>query len=249
MSHVMGALLMSIAWLANAQESSPRAAIETKLAAEYPPTEVAADKKSIVTPGAVLVLEKDNLLMVDAGSANPSQNVYKDGKISRSLASKVHIPNSGSRAFRAGEKLWATRIDVTDSGVVFELLTMRYPDGNARYRALLTFPFAKGAMPSADRVADTIGEVLKVRPGTAAKSVAPAASEPAATENPLPPIAIPPPVTEDAPSKPIGLGSTVDQVVAAYGKPLEIAKAGNGEIYSYKNLKVTFVDGKVTDIE
>ena len=47
----------------------------------------------------------------------------------------------------------------------------------------------------------------------------------------------------------INLGDTIDQVVAAMGQPDRIAKVANKDIYVYKDLKITFVDGKVSDIQ
>jgi len=40
-------------------------------------------------------------------------------------------------------------------------------------------------------------------------------------------------------------GPTVDRVIAALGQPQRTAKIGDKEIYFYKDLKVTFVNGKV----
>jgi serpin B len=57
---------------------------------------------------------------------------------------------------------------------------------------------------------------------------------------------IPPPPPPLAP-KEISLGQTEDVVVANLGQPERIAKIGAKEIYFYKDLKVTFVNGKVTD--
>jgi hypothetical protein len=47
----------------------------------------------------------------------------------------------------------------------------------------------------------------------------------------------------------VALGQTPDQVVAILGAPLRKAKIGAKEIYSYKDLKVTFLNGKVKDIQ
>jgi hypothetical protein len=38
-------------------------------------------------------------------------------------------------------------------------------------------------------------------------------------------------------------------VVANFGQPGKIAKIGPKEIYYYPDLKVTFVNGKVTDVQ
>jgi len=66
-------------------------------------------------------------------------------------------------------------------------------------------------------------------------------------------VAPPPPPPADAPATPpksITIGQTKDQVVASFGQPERIVKlAGSKEIYSYKDLKVIFVGGKVTDVQ
>jgi hypothetical protein len=59
----------------------------------------------------------------------------------------------------------------------------------------------------------------------------------------------PPPAPPDAPPPTIALGQTRDMVVAAFGQPLRIAKLGEKEIYYYKDMKVTFTDGAVSNVE
>ncbi|MBZ5625068.1 MAG: hypothetical protein LAQ69_41150 [Acidobacteriia bacterium] len=44
-------------------------------------------------------------------------------------------------------------------------------------------------------------------------------------------------------------GQTIDQVLAAMGQPDRKAKVANKDIYVYKDMKITFVNGKVTDIQ
>jgi hypothetical protein len=47
----------------------------------------------------------------------------------------------------------------------------------------------------------------------------------------------------------IQLGQTPDQVQAALGKPDKDVKLGTKEIYIYKDMKITFRDGKVADVQ
>ena len=47
----------------------------------------------------------------------------------------------------------------------------------------------------------------------------------------------------------IELGRTTDQVAAGLGQPDKVVKLGAKEIYVYKNVKVTFLNGKVSDVE
>ena len=50
-------------------------------------------------------------------------------------------------------------------------------------------------------------------------------------------------------SKTIELGQSVEQVEAVFGKPINVIKLGDRLIYTYKDLKVTFTNGKVTDVQ
>jgi hypothetical protein len=53
------------------------------------------------------------------------------------------------------------------------------------------------------------------------------------------------------PAEPVNieLGQTIDQVTAALGTPLKIVNLGAKKIYSYKDMKITFKDGKVADVQ
>jgi hypothetical protein len=65
---------------------------------------------------------------------------------------------------------------------------------------------------------------------------------------PMPSIAPPPPPT-DAPPPTIELGQSKDQVTAGFGQPLRVANLGAKSIFYYKDMKVTFMDGKVSNVE
>jgi hypothetical protein len=44
-------------------------------------------------------------------------------------------------------------------------------------------------------------------------------------------------------------GQTVDEVKAALGNPSRIATVGTKQIYFYPDMKITFRNGRVTDVE
>jgi hypothetical protein len=72
----------------------------------------------------------------------------------------------------------------------------------------------------------------------------------AAAEVAPPPIPPPPPPPDDAPPKTVKLGETKDAVIADFGEPKTVAKTSAiKEIYVYPDFKVTFTNGKVTDIQ
>ena len=258
------AVLLALPWTAPAQEQGT-AAIQKKLESEYQVTKTTDDKSDIVTAGSILVLHKDKVLMVAATStANPCMNTYKDGKISPTKACGVgekirrlpgfgHVPGGGSapatRNFVSGEKFWVTKIDVRDHGIVFDFFTDATPAGDqgVRYKAALTIPFG-ALMPTPDEALKEVADVITVAPaedndargdkqGAPSASPVPIAAKPAPTEPP------PPPPTE------VSVGLAPEQVVAILGEPSRKAKVGTKDIYFYRDIKVTFINGKVTDIQ
>lgn len=265
----LGLLLLAIGSSAKAQD---RAAVEQKLTSQYALTKTTADKSDIVTAGAILVLKKDNLLMVDVTSTNVFQNTYKDGRIQQNALGKIsrfHMPGlpaapsngAAQRTFVAGEKMWVTGIEVRQNGVQMVLYSDAIND--IRYGASLFFPF-KGSQSIDEQAGKMVAEVFDVQPSDdsggngqqgagAADSGQPSAASQQEPPAAAPPASIPPPpppADEQAPApKTISLGQTKDVVVANFGQPEKIAKVGKKEIYYYKDLKVTFVDGKVTDVE
>ncbi len=47
----------------------------------------------------------------------------------------------------------------------------------------------------------------------------------------------------------ISLGQSIDEVTAIQGKPQKVVDLGSKKIYVYPDIKVTFIDGKVTDVQ
>jgi hypothetical protein len=69
-------------------------------------------------------------------------------------------------------------------------------------------------------------------------------SDPGAAPAPI----APPPPPAAAPAT-IALGQTTDQVTASMGQPTRIVDLGTKKIYVYKDMKITFKAGKVSDVE
>lgn len=241
-------------------------AIEKKYAVSKP----TADRKDIVTGGAVIDLTKDNLLMYGTDASVTSNVTYKGGKFESSGISKFQNFNnrfaklpggsggSSNRTFVAGEKFFLIGVDVKDDGAVLEFLSD--PISDLRYKVFVKYPFpAKGTIPAPDVVLAEIAETIKAEPMDnqqgggdqgAQQQQAPAAP---AGPPPAPMAAIPPPPPPtDAPAaapQSISLGQTKDQVVAIMGQPTKVANVGTKEIDTYPDLKVTYVKGKVTDVQ
>lgn len=259
---VVGILLSSLA--VSPRSSGDDQTLQQKLVAKYAITKPTDDKTDIVTAGAILILQKDKLIMYPTTTQVPPQNTYKDGKLS-SGAFGVHdkvqkfgslighnVPQQAqtqTRYFVTGEKFWVTQIDCLSDGVVFTLFTDAISD--VRYYSTLKFVYPHGATPNSDQVLTMVGEVLKVQPDDNANSGGDAnqqAQQPAAADNQqqAAPAADPAPA---APPATVEIGQTPDEVTAILGQPDKIINLGVKQIYVYKDLKVTFVKGKVTDAQ
>ena len=107
---------------------------------------------------SVLTLKKSNLLSIDATAMIALSKTYKSGRITQGLMGQIANRGGGTRTFVAGEKIWITGIDVTSKGVVFALFSDSY--SGVHYWTNLTFPFAKGSVPSAADALALIGEVV-----------------------------------------------------------------------------------------
>ena len=252
--------------------------LQSQLEAKYALTKPTDDKSDIVTAGSVLVLEKDKLIMYPVSTPAAPQNTYKDGKLSegafgvhqkmQSFGSFIGHPppqtaQVQSRQFVTGEKFWVTRIDVAADGVLFTLFSDAYND--VRYYSTLKFFYPHGATPTNEQVLSLVGEVLKVDSDDSAKSGDSGNQQQAAAggdanqqqaaggdANQQPAAAAEAPAAPAAPAAPpatVEIGQTPDQVTAILGQPEKIINLGPKQIYVYKDLKVTFVKGKVTDAQ
>lgn len=262
-----------------AQVGDPGTLIQEKLVSQMKLTKAAADHSDIVTAGDVVVLHKDGLMMCSSASSYAFSNNYSGGVLSANnnnrakdaaksfLKSRLPFGGGGSvtdaanngctsRKFVAGEKFWVTGVTLQKDGILVSTFSDPYND--VRYYGEIKFPFAKGSVPPVDDFVKTVSEVITVQPaddkddqgGKGDQNAQTAAAAPAAAPAPAPmPEIAPPPPPADAPPPTIALGQTKDQVTAGFGQPQRIAKLGAKEIFYYKDMKVTFTDGKVSNVE
>jgi len=188
---------------------------------------------------------------------------------------KIDMNSIPQLKFVTGDKFWVTAYSIDKGGVHLKFLSD--PINDTRYYTVLKIPFPKGPPPTADDAMKMIAEVLTVEPseGAAQSTPPPAPAPPDAAPAPiappppppaddaaagaqnsavsLAPVAPPPPPppADDAAAAPatVSLGQTPKQVVAILGQPLKRAGVGARDIYLYKDLKVTFLKGKVEDIQ
>jgi len=266
-----------------AQVGDPGTLIKEKLVSQIKLTKAAAAHDDIVTPGDIVLLHKDGLMMCSSASSYPFTNMYANGVFTANLKNRAidamkhgfmnkltggsvtDAANNGcaTRKFVSGEKFWITDISLQKDGILVSTFSDPYND--TRYYGEIKFPFPKGSVPPADDFVKEVSAVITVAPSddkdkdkggqndqAAAPASAPAAAPaaPAAASAPAMTAIAPPPPPADAPPPTIAIGQTKDQVVAGFGQPVRTAKlAGTKEIYFYKDMKVTFTNGKVSNVE
>jgi hypothetical protein len=269
-SSVLRAAVFSAVWI-SCLAAAPRAAaqapdVKSKVEATYKLTKPTDDKSDIVTAGSILILQKDKIIMYATTNNVVPQNTYKDGKLSAG-AFGVHdqITKIGgffgkqapqqaqvtTRYYVTGEKFWVTHIDYPADGIVFTLFTDAVND--VRYQCTLKFVYPKGVQLTSDQVVTLLGDVLKVQPdddsdkggdqnaqqqggGDQQASQGGGDQQQAA------------PAEQAAPAQ-VEVGMTTDQVVGILGQPEKILTLPAKQIYVYKDVKITFIKGKVADMQ
>ena len=205
--------------------------------------------------GTVLQVQKDGIGAAPGSGAGKLTSSfgsnYKDGKIRRDrLSALVANQIAGLRNLAIGEGVYLLKVQVKESDVVLDVQSCGAcnpgsPEPNP-VRATVTFPFRKGFVEDTpvDQILATIGEVFSVA------NTAPAAGPPAGEvtpQAPAPPAA--PAVPPAAEPARIELGQTLEQVESILGRPEKVVDLGSKKIYLYPDLKITFVDGRVSDVQ
>jgi hypothetical protein len=159
--------------------------------------------------------------------------------------------------FPAGDKVYPSRIevDLAKDSVAMSIVacdTCNKTDPPTYNKAKVIFQFPKGSLAkaSAGDVEDTIGQLLSIsedtqqdQGGQQGAQGGQGGQDQQAAQQPAQP---PQPPAEPAEIK---LGMTTDQVEGALGKPDKKVTLGAKQIYFYKDMKVTFKDGKVSDVQ
>jgi len=243
--------------------------LQEQLAAQYKVVKMGSDTSgySVIDKGTLLEIKKGGILGVPYSDQSVLSTKYEGGT--------VHTPNSvltkgigfgmakfgktqTTHLFAAGDKVYPAKIevDVNKDDVAMTIVacdTCNKTDPPTYNKAKVVFQFPKGtlAKASAGDVEDTIGQLLAISDDSqqqdqggqqgqdqqggqqqAAQQDQPAAQPPAQAE----------PQT-------IEKGQTTDQVQSSLGKPDKIVNLGTKQIWVYKDLKVTFMNGKVSDVQ
>jgi hypothetical protein len=229
--------------------TDPKENVRQQLQTQYAPTRLADDATTVTRAGAILVVQKEGVGANTISALGIFVNSYKDGHIKQSLTSRLLIPNDAMRTLQVGEKVYVLKVEVKDTEIVVYVqpcgsCNPTAVDANSvSYKSAVAFQFPKGYLRTTDvsQIQETISQVLAVAPAdpNAVVEQNPSAADESGNA----------PTAPQAAPGTIEIGQTTDQVVAAMGPPGTIVKLGTKEIYVYKDLKVTFLNGRVSEVE
>jgi hypothetical protein len=258
------ALVLTSAVQAHAQAPT----LQEQLTAQYKLVKMGSDTSgyAVVDAGTLLEIKKGGILGVPYSDSSILSTKYEGGT--------VHSPNTlltkgigfgmkkfgkeqTTHLFAAGDKVYPSKIevDVNKDDVSLTIVacdTCNKTDPPTYNKAKVVFQFPKGSLAkaSAGDVEDMIGQLLSISEDTQQQDQGAqqqgdqggqgSQQQQAAQQQAPPPQAEP---------QTIEKGQTTDQVQSALGKPDKIVNLGSKQIYVYKDLKVTFVNGKVSDVQ
>ncbi len=264
-----------LAVLALAAFALPAAAqaptLQEQLAAQYKLVKMGSDTSgySVVEEGTKLAVQKGGLLGVPYSDTSVQSNKYENGTVKAPNAvlskgigfgMKRFGKEQTTKLFAKGDKVFPTKIEVSlDKDTVTMGIvacdTCNNTDPKTYNKANIVFVFPKGtlAKASAGEVEDNIGQLLSISTDDAQQGGDQGGqqqgggdqggAQPAAAQ------AQQAPVQDQPEPQSIEKGMTPDQVEAAMGKPDKKVNLGPKQIYVYKDLKVTFLNGKVSDVQ
>jgi hypothetical protein len=272
-------VLLTFSGLSFAEKGKPgRDEVEKKLEAKYKLSTFTPGRGTIQA-GSFLLIQKNGLEMTaaTAGFSLPTAVLsFKDGRLSKTTKT-IMLLKDRLVPFPNGTALIVTKIEANDNNVAFEVVTADALEGTY-YKASIHFDFGKGYLepPDMNRIESAVASLFNIEKqegqaggqqqqqqpqqqggrGGPPPQQAPQQQQQQQqqTYSPPPPPPEPPPAPPEPPAPPpapveIKMGMTGDQVKAALGKPTSSTKFGTKEIYVYPSMKVTLVNGKVTNVE
>jgi hypothetical protein len=258
--------------LAEAQDSGADS-LESQLTAKYKLVKLGTDSTglSVLETGTVLVIKKGGIISVPSGNGVILPSTVKDGQVHaasntaaqgvskflkwKGVSDPTGAASTDTKFLTVGEKVYVSKIDVNrkDSKVALTIIecdTCNSVQDPSQRRAQVVFQFPKDYLSGADggQVSDLINQTLEIDTGDSGQQQQQgqdAQGQNAQAQQQAPQQ----PATPPQPPPTIQLGQTPDEVTAALGQPEKIVNLGAKQIYYYKDMKVTFVKGKVSDVQ
>jgi hypothetical protein len=256
------ATVMSLLPAAMAQVS-----LQEQLHAQYKTVRLGTDSggMSVVDPGTVLTIQKGGVLGVPWNSMAVCPAKFQDNSMKPAGGFCAGMVRANSHLFQVGDKVYPLKLEVSldKARITFTVLacdSCNRTDPPMNMKSEVIFQFAKGYLEKAPvgEVEDTIGQVFAIggddqggsgndqsnggndqeNNGGGNDGGNNAGNNAGGGQD-----------QQQAEPQTIEKGMTTDQVQQALGKPEKVVNLGAKQIFVYKDLKVTFLGGKVVDVQ
>ncbi len=203
--------------------------------------------------GSVLVVRKEGL-RADRPRAFFRANVIKGGRLVTTGGGDVPLGDDVDGKLGAGDRLYLYKIETGGDYVDLGLFTVKEfmvtgsgTKGPIQLQATTRFQYDGGlAALRADQVLDDISAWFSTEGGANNREID--VKPPPVREVPQVPGKAKPRM-DDSSSKTVKLGQTPEEVVAVMGLPDRKVLLGAKSVYIYGNMKLIFIDGRLTDAE
>lgn len=249
---IRGSCGMAMIALTSIVSAQAPVSLHEQLSAQYKIAKMGSDSggMAVVEPGTLLAVQKGGVLSVPWKALALCPAKFQNNNLHASAGMCAAMVKSVSRYFQVGDKVYPIKIDVNVDKAKISLTVVACDSCNGvnpptSMKGEVVFEFAKGYLEkaSAGEVEDTIGQVFAISSGDQQDQGPGQGEQQQQTQQPT--------QSEQSQAEPqtIQLGMSTDQVQAALGKPEKIFNLGSKQIYVYKDVKVTFQNGKVADVQ
>ncbi|MGA2051088.1 MAG: hypothetical protein ABSG96_25635 [Terracidiphilus sp.] len=247
--------------------------LEEQLRAQYKLVKMGEDSSgaAVVEEGTILVVKKGGILGVPYSDQSIFSTKYESGtvhspnpvgqKVFGHLMGKIGQQAPTTQFFQVNNKVYPAKlvVNLPKDQVVISIVacdSCNNTDPKTFYKADVVFQFAKGTLASTNpsQIEDSIAGLLAIddsgnsndqgnnQGGNGNGNDQQGGNQQGGGGGQQ---------QQAPPADPVQIekGQTPDQVKAAIGNPDKIINLGAKQIYVYKDIKVTFINGKVSDVQ
>lgn len=262
-AHLLAVLFILLAVSCTVQGQA--VTLQEQLNAQYKIVRIGADGGLAGDPGTLLLVQQGGIISVPWKALAKCPAKFHDNQLYPSTGFCAGMMKNVSGVFKKGTKVYPIKIDVDQNKAKITFQVVRcdacYSDSSQNaMKGEVVFEFAKGYLEKANAgdVEDTIGRVFSITDDQAGNDQgqqqgdqqgggqqggggqqAYAQQQQQGQQQ------------DQQQSEPqtVQMGMSTDQVQQVLGKPDKMFNVGSKQIYVYKDVKVTFLNGKVSDVQ
>jgi hypothetical protein len=225
--------------------------LQEQLSAQYKTVKIGPDGEIAGDPGTLLQIQNGGLIGVPFQAVALCPAKFQDNVLHLSTGFCANMMQNVSGHFPKGAKVYPLKIDVNvgKEKISFQVVGCKVCNHSNLpfpHKAEVVFEFAKGYLEkaSASEVEDTIGQVFTITSNDDQQAGS-GDAQPGADQQP----SQQPAQQQQQEPATVQLGMTTDQVESVLGKPDKKFNVGAKQIYVYRDVKVTFLNGQVSDVQ